>query len=174
MRHCIILFFFFVISSCATNKVQENEKKQLIPPPHINCPGDGNCSFEVLENSSLNLAYDSTGKLYPEVKEGTKIVIKYTYKRKAVENVMDSGYAEYVYLEFDPDDKQIILKDKELKKVKMIFGRICYCKGAMGYFPVQQGNLFLFNREGNLQIRTSFKVNKVPQIIQQIDENIKY
>jgi len=32
----------------------------------------------------------------------------------------------------------------------------------------------LFNREGNLQIRTSFKVNKVPQIIQQIDENIKY
>ncbi len=87
---------------------------------------------------------------------------------------MDSGYSEYVYLEFDPDEPQVILKDQELQKAKMIFGRICYCKGAMGYFPVQQGNLFMFNRDGNLQLRTSFKLNKVPQIIQEIDENINY
>lgn len=174
MRYCIILFLLFVISSCGANKGQESEQKQIIPPPHINCPEDGDCSFEVFKNSALKLAYDGTGKLYPEVIEGARIVIKYAYKKKEVENAMDSSYAEYVYLEFDPNEKQIILKDKELKKVNMIFGRICYCKGSMGYFPVQQGNLFLFNREGNLQIRTSFKVNKVPQIIEQIDENINY
>ncbi len=174
MRHCIILVFIFVLSSCAANKEQGKEKKQIIPPPHINCPEDGNCSFEVLKNSTLNLLYDSTGKMYPEITTGNKTVIKFHYKRKVGKDEVDSSYSEYVYLEFDQSERQIILKDIELKKVKMIFGRICYCKGSMGYFPIQQGSLFLFHREGNLQIRTSFKVNKVPQIIDQIDENINY
>lgn len=164
----------FIVLSCSATKEQNNDDRVALPPPHINCPEDGDCSFEVLKNSTLNLAYDSTGKLYPEIIEGEKVVIKYHYKRKTNENVMDSSYSEYVYLEFDPDDKQIILKDKELQKVKMIFGRICYCKGSMGYFPVSDGNLFLFTSNGNLHVRTSFKMNKVPQIIDQIDENIKF
>ena len=165
--------FLFLILSCSATKEQNDERVSL-PPPHINCPEDGDCSFEVLKNSSLNFAYDTTGKLYPEITEGEKIVIKYHYKRKTIENVMDSNYSEYVYLEFDPNDRQIILKDKELQKVKMIFGRICYCKGSMGYFRVKEGSLFLFTSNGNLGIRASFEVNKIPQIIDQIDENIKF
>jgi len=127
-----------------------------------------------MKNSVLNLKHGNTGDLYPEVIEGDKIVVKFHFKKKTAKDVMDGGYSEYVYLEFDPADKQIILKDKELQKVKMVFGRICYCKGSMGYFPVQQGDLFLFNRKGKLQLRTTFKVNKVPQIVNQIDEIIKY
>ena len=87
---------------------------------------------------------------------------------------MDDSYSEYLYFEFDSKDKQIILQDKDLSKVKMLFGRICYCKGNMGYYPVEQGSLFLFNANGNLQVRTSFKIQKVPQVIHQIDENINF
>jgi len=170
----ILWCILFLILSCSTTKEQTKDERVSLPPPIINCPEDGDCSFEVFKNSNLNLAYDSSGKLYPEVSEGEKIVIKYHYKRKAIENAMDSNYSEYVYIEFDPKAKQIILKDKELQNVKMVFGRICYCKGSMGYFPVREGNLFLFNSNGNLQLRTSFKINKVPQIINQIDENIKF
>lgn len=170
----ILCSLLFLSLSCSTTKEQKSEERASLPPPHINCPENGDCSFEVFKNSALNLAYDSTGKLYPEVTDGVKIVIKYHYKRKTIENTMDSSYSEYVYFEFDPNEKQIILKDNELQKVKMIFGRICYCKGSMGYFPVRKGNLFLFNSNGNLHVRTTFKMNKVPQIIDQIDENIKF
>ncbi len=174
MRLFIYCLSVFILMSCAGAKDQSKDQKASIPPPHINCPEGGDCSFEVMRNSVLNLKHSETGQLYPEIVEGDKIVVKFHFKKDQVKDVMDSGYSEYVYLEFDPDEPQIILKDKELQKVKMIFGRICYCKGAMGYIPVQQGNLFMFNRDGHLQLRTSFKINKVPQIVQQIDENINY
>jgi len=177
MKRIRLLFYclsIFAMLSCAGSKGQGSDQAAQLPPPHINCPEGGDCSFEIMKNSVLNLTYGNTGDLYPEVIEGDKIVVKFHFEKKTAKDVMDSGYSEYVYLEFDPADKQIILKDKELQKVKMIFGRICYCKGAMGYFTVQQGDLFLFHREGNLQLRTTFKVNKVPQIVKQIDENIKY
>ena len=174
MRLFIYWLSVFILLSCAGTKDQGSDQKANIPPPHINCPEGGDCSFEVMRNSVLNLNYSDTGQLYPEVIEGDKVVVKFHFEKAPVKDVMDSGYSEYVYLEFDPDEPQIILKDQELQKVKMIFGRICYCKGAMGYFPVYQGNLFLFNRDGNLQIRTSFKMSKIPQIIQEIDEIINY
>lgn len=169
--HALILF---CLLSCGSSKTDQKDDRVSLPPPHINCPEDGDCSFEILKNSILEIKYDSQGKMYPDISEGNKNVIKYHYKKKTAKDVMDNSYSEYVYLEFDPNEKQVILKDKDLSKVKMIFGRICYCKGSMGYFPIREGSLFLFNLDNSLQIRTSFKVNKVPQIIDQIDEHIKY
>ena len=174
MRLFFYCVFMSVLLSCGVAKEQEKDQKASLPPPHINCPEGGDCSFEVIENSFLKLSNTETGQLYPEVVAGDKLVVKFHYEKDPIKDVMDGAYSEYVYLEIDPNTSQIILKDKELQKVKMIFGRICYCKGSMGYFPVQQGNLFLFNRDGNLQLRTSFKINKVPQIVQEIDENINY
>ena len=174
MKNVLLVFFCLMLLSCAASKEQQKNDRVSGAPPFINCPDDGNCSFEVFKNSALNLSYDSHGKLFPELTEGEKIVIKYHYKRKTLENVMDDSYSEYLYFEFDSKDKQIILQDKDLSKVKMLFGRICYCKGNMGYYPVEQGSLFLFNANGNLQVRTSFKIHKVPQVIHQIDENINF
>jgi hypothetical protein len=174
MKIQLIYLFLIVTASCVGTKNQASDERAIMPPPHVNCPEDGDCSFEILENSVLNLSYGQDGKLNPQVHEGDKIVIRYRYKRSNSKDAMDSSYSEYVYLEIDPDQSPIILKDEELKKVKMTFGRICYCKGAMGYFPVLQGQLFIFNKRGNLQIRSTFKVGKVPQITEQIDENINY
>lgn len=174
MRLLFYCFSLIILMSCAGTKDQEKDQKANIPPPHINCPEGGDCSFEIMKNSILKLNYSNSGQLYPEIIKGDKIVVKFHYKKDEIKDVMDSSYSEYVYLEFDPNETQIILKDKELQKVKMVFGRICYCKGSMGYFQVKQGNLFIFNRDGNLQLRTSFKVNKIPQVVQQIDENINY
>ena len=163
-----------LLLACSSSKNTEKSGSSVVPAPHINCPEDGDCSFEIMKNSSLEFKYDDTGKLYPAIEEGENMVVKFHYERKPEPNVMDSGYSEYVYIEFNPESEQIILKDKELQSVKMIFGRICYCKGSMGYFPVHEGSLFLFNRGKTLQLRTSFKVKKVPQIVTHIDENIKY
>ncbi len=173
MRLIAIILSFLFFASCGVQKDQKDEEKNLIPPPHINCPEGGDCSFEVIKNASLDLKTDGIGKLYPEITEGDKMVVKYHYEKDEIKDVMDAGLSEYLYLEFDPKARQIILKDKELQKVKMVYGRICRCSD-MGYYRVKQGNLFLFNSNGNLQIRSSFKVNKIRQVISEIDENINY
>lgn len=173
MRHLAILILYLFVASCAANKGSQNEEKEVLPPPLINCPEGGDCTFQVLKNSSLKIATDNIGKLYPEITAGDKIVVKYEFKKDEVKGVMDAGLSEYVYLEIDPLEEQVVLKDKELQKVKMLYGKVCFCSD-MGYYRVKQGSLFLFNRNGNLQIRSSFKVNKVRQVINEIDENINY
>jgi hypothetical protein len=166
----------FVISllwvSCASHQKIDADKKPIMLD--FNCPDDGDCVFEVLKNSNLQLKYDEFGKLYPEIIGGDKIVIKYHYKKDEIKNTVDSNYSEYVFLEINEKNEQLILKGKELQKVKLVFGRICFCREATGYFKVTEGNLFLFNNNGLLQINLKFNVNKVPQVIKEINENIKY
>ena len=165
---------FCILVSCSSAKPEPDANKVQLPPPHINCPEKGDCTFEVLKDSKLVLQYNDQGQLYPEVTAGDQIVIKYHYKKDEREDVMDDSYSEFVYLEIDPKEEQIVLRDKELQQVKMIFGRICFCKGSNGYFRVTRGSLFLFNKNKNLQLRTNFNVNKVPQLVEHIDENINY
>jgi hypothetical protein len=170
----IVYLFILTLSLLGCNinqKTAQNNKPDIL---EFNCPDDGNCVFEVLKNSSLQLKYDEFGKLYPEIVPGDKLVVKYLYKKNEIKNTADNSYSEYVYLEIDEKNKQIILKDKELQKVKMLFGRICFCRDATGYFKVTQGSLFIFNNNGKLLINTKFNVSKVPQIITEINENIKY
>jgi hypothetical protein len=87
---------------------------------------------------------------------------------------MDSSYSEYVLMEIDSGRVELSLRDKQLQKVKMTFGRICYCKGEMGYFPVRNGQLFIYQNNGKLQVRTSFKVPKIPQIVKEVNEELTY
>ena len=140
----------------------------------MNCPEGGDCSFEVLQHSTLTLKRDEIGMLYPEIAEGDGVVLRFHFKKDTDPNDLDSSYSEYLLMEIDSGLVELGLRDKELQKVKMTFGRICYCKGEMGYFPVRQGQLFVYQKDGRLQVRTSFKVSKVPQIVKEIDEDLTY
>ncbi len=172
MRIVYLFLVFLLVEGCNINqKITKSEKPKILK---FNCPDNGDCVFEVLRNSELLIKYDDFGKLYPEIVSGDKLVIKYQYKRDPVENAVDGNYSEFVYLEFDEKDKQIILKNEELQKVKMLFGRICFCREAMGYFKVTEGSLFLFINKNKIVLNTTFKVKKVPQIITEINEDINY
>jgi hypothetical protein len=157
---------------CSSSKEQTSTNQ--IPPPKVNCPEGGDCTFEVLQNSTLSLKTDATGATYPEIETGENVVIRYHYKKDAQPDVMDSNHSEYLYLEINPGRVEISLKDSELQKVKMIYGRICFCKGESGYFPVRKGNLFVYQNEGDLLVRGSFNISKVPQTIKEIDERLTY
>ncbi len=172
MKFIYLFFVFLLVISCKT----QQKLTQDIPSQfqNINCPEGGNCVFEIIKNSSLQIKTDEFGKLYPEIISGDKLVIKYHFKKESEKGIADSNYSEFIYFEIDKNEKQLILKDKELQNVKMIFGRICFCRDAMGYFKVTEGSLFMFNTNGSLQLKTTFKVNKVPQIVTEINENIKY
>lgn len=163
---------FAIIMGCSSSKQQAG--KDEIPPPRVNCPEGGDCTFEVLQNSTLKLKTDQTGASYLEIEEGDKVVIKYHFKKDPDPDALDSSHSEYLYFEIDPGRVEISLKDSELQRVKMIYGRICFCKGESGYFPVRKGNLFVYQNEGDLLVRGSFRISKIPQIIREIDERLTY
>lgn len=167
-----IFLFFSLVAGCAPARDKSGENQ--IPPPQVNCPDGGDCSFELMQNAALVIKTDGTGKMYPEIEEGDRNVIRYHFKKDTDPDAMDSSYSEYVYFEIDSGKVELSLRDGDLQKVKMVFGRICYCKDAMGYFPVRNGQLFIYQNNGKLQLRTSFRVPKIPQIVTEIDENLTY
>ena len=167
-----ILIIFSLVFSCAPKKDQNDNT--VSPAPRINCPESGDCSFEVMQNSSLSLKTDEFGKRYPLIEEGDKTVIRYHFKKRTPSDAMDASYSEYVLFEIEPGRVELSLRDEEMQQVKMTFGRICYCKGSIGYFPVTQGQLFIYQNKGHLQLRSSFKMRKIPQVVTEIDENIHY
>ena len=172
MKFTYLILLIHLVISCKTQpKLTQNNHLVL---QNINCPEGGDCVFEVLKDSNLQIKTDEFGKLYPEIIPGDKLVIKYEFKKDEIKNTADSNYSEFVYFEINKDDKQLILKDVELQKVKMLFGRICFCRGAMGYFKVTEGDLFLSNYDHKLQIDLKFNVKKIPQIVTEIKESIKY
>ncbi len=167
-----LFLLFMLMVSCSSSKEQASTDQ--IPPPRVNCPEGGDCTFEVLQNSNLSLKTDPTGATYPEIEAGEKVVIRYHYKKDPEPDVMDSNHSEYLYFEINPGRVEISLKDSELQEVKMIYGRVCFCKGESGYFPVRKGNLFLYQNKGDLLVRGSFSIPKVPQTIKDIDERLTY
>jgi len=172
MRCFLVGSAILLLAACGTQKNRTAVVE--MPVPHVNCPEGGDCTFEVLRDTELELTYDALGDLNPKIVPGNKVTVRYHFKKDEVPGTADSSHSEYLFLEFDPAVEQLILRDDELQQVKMVYGRICFCRGAMGYFPVTEGNLFLFNKNRELQIRSVFHVKKVPQIIQEIDEKIRY
>lgn len=172
IRFIYLIVLFSLLFGCKSGQKASSPIRQI--SPDINCPEGGDCTFEILKKSRLEIKKDEFGKLYPEVIAGNKLVLRYHFKKKVDKNIMDNSYSEFIYLEIDKNEEQIILTDGDLQKVKMLYGRICFCRGSMGYFKVTDGQLFLFNKNKKLSMNLTFDVSKVPQIITEITENLSY
>ena len=166
-------FFFFcvLLFSCASK-----QKTTVVDDVKINtspCPEDGVCDFEVLFNQSFTIEKDGIGALYPKISAGNKTVLKFEYKRNEIPNTVDGQYSELIYLELDPDQLEIDLKDESLKNVKALFARLCFCRGQTGYYKINQGELSIKKLPDNqYHLKITFKVSEVPQVISNIEEVI--
>lgn len=166
------MLLFLLLASCTAKK--DSAESVQIPPPEVSCPEGGDCVFEVLQNSELTLKRDEFGKLYPEISEGDHLVLRYEFKKQPIADAQDSHYSELLFLELKEGMELVSLKDQELQQVKMTFARLCYCKDAVGYFPVKKGHLLISRSEGSLMIKAGFRVGKVPQILTEIEETLDY
>lgn len=171
-----IIYFLILLSvflGCKTK--QEITKDVPAYFQNIACPDDGICIYEVIKNSGLEIKTDEFGNLYPEITPGNKLIVKYEYKRKEIENTADSSYSEFIYFELDMLEEHFILKDVDLQKVKLVYGRICFCRGSSGYFKITEGTLFIDKHSNTLDVDLQFKTPKgIPQIITHIKESITY
>ena len=175
--YCFKMYKFFLLFlllfSCKINntisKDELSDKKNF-----FECPKDGVCSIEVLKNKLITLKKDEFGKSFIELdKSSTTNLLKFSYKRNPIEDVADSNYEEIIYIEVKNTNKIISLKNEELSTVNAVFGRLCFCRGSSGYFPIKQGSLDI-NKilKNTYKIDFSFKINDVPQVITYFSKTI--
>ncbi len=139
----------------------------------INCPENGDCTIELLPNTSLEFKKDEFGNLYPVISEGNKSIFKYIYTRKPIPNTQDGNYSEIVFAELDATISEKTFTDETLQDIKLYFGRLCFCKGETGYYPIKKGEFKISKSTKNsFKIDFNFKIDEVPQIISAINETI--
>ncbi|MCF6295913.1 MAG: hypothetical protein L3J25_09515 [Flavobacteriaceae bacterium] len=149
---------------------QKTVSKNEADITNTNCPKDGVCTFEVLQNKSLKLLKDGIGELYPDISEGDKIILKFEYKRNEIPNTVDGNYSELIYVELDQNNLNIELENLDLQEVKLLFARLCFCRGQTGYYKVTNGKLSIKKESNNYKFNLEFIIDKVPQVITSINE----
>lgn len=168
-----------IVSFCAPKKeITENDKTAIeakkINPSDSNCPEDGICSIEVIKNKSIVVKTDDFGSNYYllEDNENTS-VIYYKYDRSFEKELQDAYYKEEIAFEVSNEVNQLNLTDEELQNTKMLYGRLCFCKGQTGFFKVTKGTLKYTKKGNEIAIDLDFENQKVPQIIKKIKTIIK-
>jgi len=168
MKNLLPLLFLIIVSCKSTFVVNE-----AILVNTLNCPENGDCTIELLPNKSLAFKKDEFGNSYPVISEGNKTIFKYIYTRKPIPNTQDGNYTEIVFAELDSVISPKKFTSETLKDAKLHFGRLCYCKGETGYYPIKKGEFNITKSTKNsFKIDFNFKIDEVPQIISAIKETV--
>lgn len=167
----LILIVFFMACKPSQNLHMVVNEAVLIKSN--NCPENSVCTIELIPNKTIAFKKDNTGVLYPEITEGEKILLKYTFKKNPLPNIQDSNYSEIIYAELNETISEITLADEELQNIKLHFGRLCFCKGETGYFPIKKGTFKISKGERkSFNLDVDFIIKEVPQIITHLNESI--
>ncbi|MDC9721638.1 MAG: hypothetical protein PSN34_02540 [Urechidicola sp.] len=172
MKYSISFIFILLLLSCKAQNTKVLTETQEFSS-NTECPEDGDCSFELFPNSSINLVVREGTSSYTTIEKGNKTVFKFSFKRNVDQQVVDGHYIEEVFAEFDADLYDLILENKELRQVNLILNRICYCKGSYGSYVITKGQLSLKKMKKNTySLSIDFKVDEVPQVITSISETL--
>lgn len=166
MKYIWFVIFFMMILSCKTaDKTLTRKSDNFLN----DCPEAGNCNFKLLKNKSLNIYTDNLGELYTKINEGNNLVLVFEYEKNKNLDLQDSGYKEQVFIELNPNALEI--ETHNLKTEKLVFARLCYCKGQTGYYKIKKGNLSIKKvKKRNYHIILDFKVDEVPQVISTVNQ----
>lgn len=175
MKKLILLPFCFLLSFCASKK-DVSAKTASNTPSSITsqCPENGKCTIELLKNKSLDIKNDEFGTTYFTLIDNPNTsVIQYQYNRNVEKGLQDGQLQEQILFEINKTDEKINLENKELQKTKMIFRRLCFCRGQTGTFRVTSGILNLTKKDDVFLVDLNFKVDQVPQLYTSINAAVK-
>jgi len=135
-----------------------------------NCPENGVCTWEIMAETNFVMKEDTIDALYPvfEKEEGFD-TIKFLYDRPTKKGVSDGSYRELLYFRIPSNTTTLSLKDEALQDIGLVYGRLCFCRGAAGYFPVTKGSLSLSKTTNGYTIQVNFENGKVPQVINNLN-----
>lgn len=183
MKFFLHIFVIIALSGCKSTKtsataseetseaIKISEKKEIIS--QTDCPETGMCRVELIPNSTLEIHQDKFKNTYTNITKGEKLIFKFNFSRDLDKQYVDGHYIEEVYAEFDANLPEITLKGKELQDAKLLFNRMCYCKGSAGYYPIKNGTLSMKKIDDKTyDISINFKMDEVPQVITSINERL--
>ncbi len=170
----IIVLFIFLLFSCSSKKSTISDDKSNSEIYQTSCPEDGVCTFEILKKKRITIKNDDFGKIYYSLEEDeTKNTIRYVYSLNNDKKIQDSSYREEIIFEINSSESTLNLSDITIQNTKMLFGRFCFCRGATGYYKVNEGNLIIKKTNEKYIMNLVFKIHEVPQIITTISGVIK-
>lgn len=174
------IILFFASCKCKKDTITENSETKSNQVSNLENmikstnPEDGKCTTEIFRNKSLDIKTSELGAIYYDKIDNLETsVILYKYERNVPKDVQDASYREEIVFEINNSDKELNLKNEDLQKTKMLFGRWCYCKGTTGNYVINDGKLHLTQKNEQVKFDLEFKNNKVPQIILAIAETVK-
>ncbi|MFL1011067.1 hypothetical protein [Flavisericum labens] len=167
MKYWCLLFFIVLTISC---KSKSSANVAITSQSNkTSCPDNGYCTLERFNNKTLQVKRDGLNKIYLEIAKGENFVLKFEYKKKSDNKLMDGSYREEVFIELNPDD--LDFETTDFKSRKLFFARWCYCKGQTGYYRISEGKLAVARLNvTEAQLNLEFKIDEVPQIINRISE----
>lgn len=166
----LVLLLIATFSSCKSFNFQIKQPKMI---DSLVCPENGSCSLELIPNKSIEFKTDEFGIMYPVISEGNNTLFKYTFQKKPLKDTEDSNYTEIIYAELENTITEMSLTNETLSTVKLYFGRLCYCKGETGYYPIKDGEFKISKTSKDIvNFKLDFKITEVPQIISKINETI--
>lgn len=169
----LILLVIILFASCKSNKTLNFTVQKPMFVEATNYLDNGESSLELIPNKTIEFKKDAFGIVYPIISEGDKTIFKYTYKRNPISNTQDSNYTEIIYAELDKNITKTTLTNEKLQTIKLYFGRLCYCKGETGYYPITNGNFKISElTKKSFKIDFEFTVKEVPQLISKINETV--
>lgn len=80
----------------------------------------------------------------------------------------DGGYAEEIIFEIDNKDYSETLVDKDLKKAKIFYRRMCACRGKTGLQFITKGKLNITSKDDVIDLTLDFDTGSTPQVIKTI------
>lgn len=152
-----------LLISCRTKNVTTVGTSNMV----MECPENGECSFDVLKDKKLQILKDNIGETYPSIEQGENIVLKFEYKKRQLEDVVDSHYIEQILLEINIKDLEI--DSYSLKKQNILFARLCNCRGQTGYYRVSSGHLVVKKLKDNkILVSFDFSIEEVSHVLNSV------
>ena len=183
MKILYLTALILILSSCkckkdATNLTENQDStivakpKEMIKQP---CPENGVCKVEIFKNQSLDVKVDEFGSIYYNKSDNPETsIVQYSYNRNVQKGLQDASYREEIVFEIKNDVKQLSLSNADLQTVKMLYGRFCFCRGATGNYKIIDGDLNLTKTNNKVAFTLQFKNNKVPQLINNLKEEVDF
>lgn len=162
-----------ILVSCKGVQNSNSETNDTAIVNETNCFTQGDCAIKYYNNSTLNILEDTIGQKYPVIEKGDNIVIEFIYSVKGPEGTMDGDYSETIHFEISNRNDEFSLSGEELKDIKLLFGKHCFCKGEAGYYQVNKGAIMLEKNEGYLSFNLSFIIEETSQRISNINYTLK-
>ena len=176
MKALLFLIPLFVVNACKTQTgtviSSENTSMEQVENKVTGCPEEGTCSVVVHKNKKLIIKEDGIGSTYPEIIDGTNIVVEYTYSKKGPAGTADGDYSETIHFEIPATTKALSKENLSLSDVSLLYGRHCFCRDG-GYFNITDGKLLVTNNNETLKFDLKFNTDKTTQVISHIVETVK-